>query len=174
MGIVSEKRGLDVLPAPTCPAALPIAGAMSVNAGVVCGVVANDRAKSDGIGVTAGQLAVQRRGGFGDTFLSMKRDASSVERLCCGDALPVLDERGHYARDSYTFCPVWQAEKARIEDGRPQMAGGGLLDPEPTEYDAEQDGGAPVGRSSLDDADPWDSALADLELFGDAPGPVFG
>jgi hypothetical protein len=135
---------------------LPIFGDRPGTCGVICRVMQQDRAKEDGVGVNAQQLAIAREGGEGDVFLTVETDPSTVERLCFGRGVPVLDERELPAnRDSYTYCPVWQAERQRIEDGRRQLDGrGGVRQ-------------APAG-SSWDSADPWAQARADLDVL--APG----
>jgi hypothetical protein len=151
---------------------LPIFGDRPGTCGVICRVMQQDRAKEDGVGVNAQQLAIAREGGEGDVFLTVETDPSTVERLCFGRGVPVLDERELPAnRDSYTYCPVWQAERQRIEDGRRQLAGGGVEDePEPVAHWDDGRGGvrqAPAG-SSWDSADPWAQARADLDVL--APG----
>lgn len=148
----------------TCPAALRIAGVSPGRAGIVCRVIQQDRQKADGIGVDPGQLAQQRVGGDGDTFLTIEKDPSTVENLCCGDALPVLDERevpGN--RASYTYCPVWQAERWREEQGQERL--GRQIEPDRTSYDFETDDELPGAVTTLEADDPWAQARADLELF---------
>jgi hypothetical protein len=89
--------------------------------------------------------------------------------VCRGDAIPVLDDAGGKVRDSYTYCPTWQAEKQRIAEGREQLKGGGLA-PEPDPPVAHFDDGrgnvreAPVG-STYDDPDPWSRARRDLDVL---------
>lgn len=142
-----------------------------------------DRAKEDGVGVNPAQLAIARAGGGGDVFLTIENDPSTVERLCFGEAVPVLDERevpGN--RASYTYCPVWQAEHKRVQDGRRQLAGGGVEDqPEPVSHfhDGRSPGswdpgilgrnGAPAG-SSYDSDDPWAQARRDLDVLAPQGG----
>jgi hypothetical protein len=146
-----------------------VAGVTPERAGVVCRVMQLDREKDDGVDVTAGQLAIARAGGEGDVLLTVKSDPSSIERFCCGDAIPVLDDAGGKVRDSYTYCPTWQAEKLRIAEGREQLKGGGLA-PEPDPPVAHFDDGrgnvreAPVG-STYDDPDPWSRARRDLDVL---------
>lgn len=167
----------------TCPAAARIEGACPSKSGVVCRVMQIDRMKDSGLGMDPAQLAIARRGGEGDVFLTIRSDPSTVERLCCGDSVPVADSKGHYARDSYTFCPVWQAEKQRIEQERDQLRGGGVLadfeqaEPEAVEHydDGERSklktgrNDAPVG-SSYDSADPWSKARSDLDILAPQEG----
>lgn len=137
---------------------------MPGRAGIVCRVIEKDRQKADGIGVDPAQLAQQRAGGDGDTFLTVEKDPSTVENLCCGDALPVLTERevpGN--RASYTYCPVWQAERWREEHGQEKL--GRPVEPERTSYDHEADLNGAV--TTLEADDPWAQAREDLDLFGE-------
>lgn len=153
---------------------MPIAGAWPNRSGVVCGVIANDRAREDGTGVTAGEFEFVRQGGDGDVFLSIELDPQAVLNLCCGSELPVLNDRevpGN--RASYTYCPVWQAEKDRIEAGR-EMLSEGATEPEPVAHYDDGRGGtrtAPAG-SSYDSPDPWAQARRDLDVL--APPPQGG
>lgn len=135
----------------------------------MCRVIARDRQAETGLDIDPAQLAIAREGGEGDTFLTVATDPSTVRNLCFGDAVPVLGERevpGN--RASYTYCPVWQAERARIDDGRRQLAGGGLEDePEAVSHWDDGRGGertAPAG-SSYDAADPWAQARRDLDVL---------
>lgn len=150
-----------------CPAARRIVGAIPANSGVVCGVIQNDRLKEKGLGMDPAQTAIARAGGTGDVFLTLKSDPSTVERLCCGDGVPVIDDRGGHARDSYTFCPVWQAEQKRIWAGRDELRGGGVV-ADPVEHydDGARTGlnGAPVG-STYDSKDPWAQGRKDLDVL---------
>lgn len=152
---IERRRALPTLPrSPRCPAAVIVEGALPERAGIVCAVVANDRKREDGVGITAGQLAIAREGGDGDVFLSIATDPSTVKNLCCGDAIPVLHEHEHPGgRDSYTYCPVWQAEKWRIEQGNDQL--GRPIEPEAVSH----------GVSTLEADDPWAQARRDAELF---------
>lgn len=126
-----------------------------------------DRAREDGTGVTAGQFEVVRRGGDGDVFLSLAGDPQAVKNLCCGGELPVLNDRevpGN--RASYTYCPVWQAEKDRIAAGR-EMLSEPLPEPEAVAHHDDGRGGtrvAPAG-SSYDSPDPWAQARRDLDVL---------
>lgn len=146
---------------------MTVAGACPSSCGVVCRIIARDRDRETGVDVTAGQLAISRDAG--DVFLTVESDPSTVERLCFGEDVPVLDERevpGN--RASYTYCPIWQAEHAREDDGRAQLAGGGLEDvPQPVSHWDDGRGGmrsAPAG-SSWDADDPWKQARRDLDLL---------
>lgn len=129
---VRRRPTLPVLPTPVCPAATIVRGVASYDGAIICGVHANENARADGLGMSAGQLGIARDGGAGEV-LTQKSDPTVVERLCCGAELPVLDDGGHYrssdggTRQAYTFCPSWQAEKMRIEMDRDQLKGGGLL-----------------------------------------------
>lgn len=153
-----------------CPAARAVAGVGPDTSGIVCGVIALDRSKEKGFGMNPAQLAVAREGGTGDTFLTLKSDPSTVERFCCGGALPVMDARGHYARDSYTYCPVWQAEKQRLEDARNGLAGGGVAGPEPVAHFDEGRGGGPVPGTTQAADDPWAQARRDLDVLAPPAG----
>jgi hypothetical protein len=165
---IARARALDLLPEPVCPAASAVAGATPGRCGFICRVVQQDRERERALGVTPAQAAFMREGGGGDTFLTIETDPSSVLNLCSGDAVPVLGERevpGN--RASYTYCPVWQAEKQRIADGRRQLAGGGLAEPEPVSHFDDGRGGAsvaPAGSSYASD-DPWAQARRDLDVL---------
>lgn len=117
-----------------------------------------------GEGMTAGEHAIAREGGDGDVFLTIETDPQAVERLCCGDALPVLgpsEVPGN--RASYTYCPVWQAERERIEAGREALSKPVEPDPPVAHWDDGRGGSreAPVG-SSFDSRDPWAQARRDV------------
>lgn len=168
MATIARARALPVLPTTACPAAAPIAGVTPDRSGVVCRVMQQDRERDPLLGVNAADAGFIREGGDGDVFLSIEKDPSGVANLCCGSALPVLSEDevpGN--RASYTYCPVWQAEKKRIAAGRDQLAGGGVIEPEPVSHWDDGRGGtrvAPAG-SSYDAADPWSQARRDLDLL---------
>lgn len=154
MSTIVRRRALDELPEPVCPAALPVAGVTPERAGFVCRVIEQDRGREAGLNMNPAQLAIARRGGDGDTFLTIKTDPSSVLNLCSGCAVPVLDERdvpGH--RASYTYCPVWQAEKDRIHEGREMLSE--PVEEEPVSY----------GVNSSESEDPWAAARRDLDVL---------
>jgi hypothetical protein len=170
MATLRRRSPLPMVPPVVCPAAAPIAGVTPERAGVICRVMAQDREREAGEGMNPAQLAVAREGGDGDVVLTVKGDPSTIERLCCGDALPVLDAHGHPGgRDSYTYCPVWQAEKLRVEEGRRMLKGGGLA-PEPDPPVAHFDDGrghvreTPVG-STWAAEDPWAQGRRDLDIL---------
>lgn len=152
---IARRAPLPELPkTPSCPAALIVEGAVPARSGIVCGVIANDRRREDGVGMNAGQLAVAREGGDGDVFLSLVGDPSTVKNLCCGDALPVLHDGEHAGgRDTYSYCPVWQAEKWRLEHDQDQL--GREVEPESVSH----------GVSTLEAEDPWAQARRDAEMF---------
>lgn len=162
---IARRAALPVVPSIVCPAASPIAGVTPERSGVICRVMLRDREKERGLDMHPGQLAIARDGSDG-VLMTAKSDPSTIERMCCGDAVPVLDDLA-YMRDSYTVCPVWQAEKKRIADGRHLLAGGGLA-PEPvSSYDdgmASEPGEAPP-NSTLAAKDPWAQAHRDRMLF---------
>lgn len=174
MPTIARSRALPVLPTRlACPAAAPIEGVTPFRSGVVCRVIQLDRQREAGLDMTPGQLQIARSGGDGDVFLSIEKDPQSVEQLCCGDAVPVIgpsEVPGN--RASYTYCPVWQAEKERIEEGRDVL--GKPVEQEElrtSHYDDGRGGtrAAPAG-SSYDSADPWAQARADLDLLAPQGG----
>lgn len=158
MAKLMRRGALPVLPPVRCPAAVPVAGVTPARCGVVCGVIANDRQRVDGVDMDPRQLAIAREGGDGDTFLTLAGDPSTIERFCCGDGLPVLDpfEKAG-GRDTYTYCPVWQAEKDRIWAGREELS----EKPEPELV-------AHGVSSSIEASDPWAQARRDLDVLAPA------
>jgi hypothetical protein len=173
MGTLTRRAALRDLPAVVCPAALPIAGALPSCGGVVCRVMAQERSRETGIGITPAMTARARDGSDG-VFLTLTGDPSTVERFCCGDGVPVMDNREKFGgRDTYTYCPVWQAEQERIADGRSQLAGGGVIE-EPEKVSHGDDGRgnvreAPAG-SSYAAQDPWAQARRDLDVLAPPTG----
>jgi hypothetical protein len=91
-----------------CPAARHLDGPPGKGPAVVCGVVANDVARSDQI--------VE---GGGDTgLLTAARDGGILFAFCRGQGLPTLGIReDENPRGHYTYCPTWRAEKDRIAAG---------------------------------------------------------
>lgn len=144
-----------MLPAePTCPAALPIFSALPERRGVVCRVMRREHERDAGLNMSAAASGFIQHEAEGGVFLSVKSDPRTVERFCHGCAVPVLDElsvRG--GRDSYTYCPVWQAEKDRIADGREHLTE--EVEPEPVSM------GVPEPVYS----DPWEQGRRDLDLL---------
>lgn len=171
MATLTRRAALPELPKARCPAALAIAGADQGSCGIVCRVMKNERATETGEGLNAAQTALARDGSDG-VFLTLTGDPSTVERFCCADDdPPVLDSSEKAGgRDTYTYCPVWQAEKLRIEQAREQLAGGGVEPEAEPEQVAHWDDGrgnsrqAPAG-SSYDSADPWAKAKRDLDIL---------
>lgn len=146
-------RRVDCSACPSCPAALPIAGACAAEQGVVCRVMQRDHEDDPGLGMSAAASGFIQHEATGGVFLTVKSDPSTVTKFCHGDALPVLDEDDVAGgRASYTYCPTWQAEKARIADGRDELLG----EPEPE----------PVAAGVTQDSreDPF-AAARDLELL---------
>ena len=172
---IMRTRALDSLPTrqPACPAAARVDGISPRTCGVVCRVIAQDRQKEAGLDVNPAQLAIAREGGHGDTFLSIEEDPSTVRNLCFGTGIPVLDDRevpGN--RDSFTYCPTWQAEYERRQAGRDQLAGGGLAEPPKVSHWDDGRGStreAPAG-SSYDSPDPWKQARRDLDVLAPPAG----
>jgi hypothetical protein len=96
--------------AATCPAVADmIAGARSGAGAVVCGVIA---------------LAIERDGSGGDARVEERRDDSTLAAYCTGRGIPQDVQRTHGGwveageRTCYTDCPVWRAEKERLERAR--------------------------------------------------------
>lgn len=165
---LTRRAELPVLPSrPVCPAAVVVHGAVPANSGVVCGVIFNERQRELGIGMNPAQTQVAREGGTGDVFLTLKSDPSTIERMCCGEGMPAMHD-GEYVggRESYTYCPVFQAEKWRIAEGQERL--GRVVAPESVEMDdgayVEGDAKSPPGTTLAAD-DPWAQARRDLELF---------
>lgn len=157
MATIARRRPLDKLPRTVCPAAQLVAGATKDRGGVICAVMAMDRGREAGLDMNPAQLEIARRGGEGDVFLTLAGDPSTVENFCCGDAVPVLSDRDlARGRDSYTYCPVWQAEKDRIEAGR-SMLSEPVPAPEPISH----------GVSTADSVDPWAQARHDVRVFAE-------
>lgn len=124
MATLTRTRALPVLPSgpPACPSALKVHGVTPEKAGVVCRVIEHDRQLESGVGMNPAQLAQAREGGDGDTFLSIVKDPSTVERFCFGDGVPVVNDLTvGSGRDSYTYCPVKQAEVWAAEHGQEQL-----------------------------------------------------
>lgn len=156
---------------PACPAALRVDGACESNAGVVCRVIEQDLKRELGTGMTAGQLGVMRES-TGGVFLTMGSDPSTVMRFCFGDAVPVLDNRGGKGRDSYTYCPVWQAELERLWEGKDRLTK--PVEPDPVSMGVDDDG-EPVGAETVSSSeDPWAARRALDDLAPPQPGELLG
>jgi hypothetical protein len=144
--------------APTCPAAAKIEGACTANSGVICRVFQREHEQVDPHGMSAGTYGFTKQA-TGGVLLTMKSDPSSVVRFCHGSDLPVVTDEDGQARDSYTYCPIWQAEKERIwagddsitNEAEPESVSMGLAD-------AIEDG-------SLGAGNPWAQARRDLDLL---------
>lgn len=124
----------------------------------------NQRQRELGLDMTPAQQEVKREADAG-AFLSLTQDPSGVEHLCCGDAVPVVhagEVPGN--RASYTYCPVWQADKARIWAGSDQLTEENI--PDRVSYGVEGQGpdGLPLG-TTLSDANPWASARRGLDTL---------
>jgi hypothetical protein len=146
---------LPVLPSePRCPAARAIAGACAAEQGVVCVVMQHDHEDDPGLGMSAAQTGFVHHEATGGVFLTVKSDPSTVTKFCHGDAIPVLDDEDVAGgRASYTYCPTWQAEKARIWEGRDDLLPS-VPDPEPVAH----------GVTASSEDDPW-AAARDVELL---------
>lgn len=113
---------------PRCPAAAPIAGACASQQGVICRVMQFDHEHDAGTGMNAAQSGFIQHEAEGGIYLNVKSDPSTVTAFCHGDGLPVLtDERREGGQAHHSYCPVWQAEKQRITEGRSEL----LEAPEP-------------------------------------------
>lgn len=146
-------KSLPMLPAePACPAAAPVAGVDRSSQGVVCRVMQRDHEDDPGLGMSAAATGFIHNEADGGVLLTVKSDPSTVTLFCHGDALPVLtDEEQPGGRAHHSFCPVWQAEKERIADGRHNL----LDEPEPEPVAA--------GVSTVDYSDPWAALRAGLD-----------
>lgn len=80
-------------PRATCPAATAFSPPVGPF-GIVCGVMARDRAE-EGV--------VSDRTDRGEIVMTTRTDPSPIRAFCTG---------------RYVECPVWQAEKRRIEERR--------------------------------------------------------
>jgi hypothetical protein len=93
----------------------------------VCRVIQQDREREDGIGLSAGGTGAAREAPDGVLQTVASGDWRINERLCCGQGVPVLHDDegpdGTNVSPHYTCCPKWQAEKARIAEGRDELAG---------------------------------------------------
>lgn len=175
MATIARRRELRVLPQVTCPAAVPIAGVTPERGGVVCGVIRRDRQLDDGLDMDPAQLQIARGEGehASDVFLTMKEDPSTVEYLCCGRELPVTDRRevpGN--RASYTYCPVWQAEKIRLEEDRELLSEEAREEPV-AHFDTgyrDAPGTLKQAQDSRAAADPWGRARRDLDILAPPEG----
>lgn len=176
MATLMRRAPLQVVGRAKCPAALPIYGASAACAGIVCRVMELDRSKEAGHGYSPAQHALSRDGDDG-VLLTAKSDPSTIERMCCADRdVPVLDhDEKPGGRDSYTYCPVFQAEKERIWAGRDLLAGGGVAPESVSSYDEgalRKHADRHVEQTVLQNAsvsgdgdDPWSQARRDLDLL---------
>lgn len=167
MATIARRRELRVLPQVTCPAAVPIAGVTPERGGVICGVIRRDRQLDAGLDMDPAQLQIARGEGeqASDVLLTLKEDPSTVERLCCGRELPVIDRHevpGN--RASYTYCPVWQSEKLRIREGREMLSDAPVEEPV-----AHFDAGHRTAASH-EAPDPWRQARRDLDILAPPEG----
>lgn len=85
------------MPEATCPAATLIEGPPARGPSALCGVMANERAQ---LGSGA-----ERNAEHGPLVTS-RDDPSSFHGFCCG---------------AYRKCPIWRAEKGRIEAARARV-----------------------------------------------------
>lgn len=157
-----------MVPRTVCPAAIPVAGVVTAKAGVICAVMRDDRAREQGFEMNPAQLEVARGDGAGGSgggvFLTVKSDPSTIERMCCADGVPVVNEFDKPGgRDTYTYCPVWQTEKDRIQTGREMLS-----DYEPPESvgvgaDGRELFADDIARRNAAEGDPWARARRDLD-----------
>lgn len=122
-------KELPTLPAmPACPAAASIAGVDYHSQGAICRIMQRDHEEDAGLGMTAAASGFIQHEATAGVLLTLKSDPDTVIHFCHGDAMPVADDREiPGGRAHYTYCPVWQAECERIEDGRDEL----LIDAEP-------------------------------------------
>lgn len=148
---------LPVLPQdPRCPAAFPIRGASLSQQGVVCRLM-KDAVESDpGERMTAGALG-RVRDTIGGVYLNLKSDPGTVTGFCHGDAVPVVTDEEGQGRASYTYCPVYQAEVKRREEGRREL----VVEEQPESVAMGVPGEAVL--ASHEAADPWAAARAGLD-----------
>jgi hypothetical protein len=151
---VRPVKSLPMLPVtPTCPAAVPIVGAMDSQQGVVCRVMQRDHVEDPGLNMGTAATGFIHHEASGGVYLNLKSDPSTVTKFCHGDAVPVLHDGDHQGRASYTYCPTWQAEKLRIAEGRDHLLDEPELEP------------VAAGVSVEEYRDPFGR---DLEMFGEA------
>lgn len=142
---------------PVCPAAAPIAGAVPEAAGVVCRIMKREYEQTPHDGMNAAQYGFTTREATGGILLTLKSDPSTVIRFCHGNAVPVLTNEDGLSRDSYTYCPVWQADRDAKLEGRKRAT----IDEEPEPVSM----GMPGAEHSLEASDPWGQARHDLDLL---------
>jgi hypothetical protein len=150
------SRELPVINAdPSCPAALPIAGASRAMRGVVCRAMQQDVGRDDGtaLGMNAGEYGFLQHDATAGVHLNLKSDPATLVGLCYGRGLPVITDADHQARDHHSYCPVWQAEKDRIAAGRSSLA------------EEQQPDPVSMGVASHEQPDPWAAARRDLDLL---------
>lgn len=95
-----------------CPAAEQLAGPPVGGPSVICRAMVGDEIQTDQIlhGQSVSPLVLARR------------DPSTLYGFCCGTAIPRSTDDDVEVRGSYTFCPVWEAEKKRIWERKEMMA----------------------------------------------------
>ncbi|MCA1571192.1 MAG: hypothetical protein LC798_12915 [Chloroflexi bacterium] len=134
-----------------CPAA-SLLKAADGEPRVICGVMHNRFEVVDSI----------LKGAARGVLLTMTDDPSSIQNLCCGRGLPVIDEPdvGH---DSHTCCPLWRLDR--------QMS---WAEAEAREATVSDDDAEPDDGPSLADLI---HGRASLEEYGDrfaGPAPQWG
>lgn len=60
-------------------------------------------------------------GESGSPVVSAQKDPSTLYGFCCGTAIPRATSDDERVRGSYTFCPVWELEQARIAENKEMM-----------------------------------------------------
>jgi hypothetical protein len=94
-----------------CPAATPLDGPEGTGPSILCGVIMNERKRSDQIS----------DGNYVGHHLEVGKDAVPVYGFCCGQGLPAVTGNEEHAHGHYTFCPKWRKEKERILEARRRL-----------------------------------------------------
>jgi hypothetical protein len=90
---------------PQCPAALPLEGPPGPGPSVVCRVMEQEKERI-------------KHGDSRAIHVIAAKNPNALFGFCCGRGLPVVDEVPEQGRGHHTACPVWRAEKLRIQEGR--------------------------------------------------------
>lgn len=150
--------GVDELPMllsrePGCPAAGKVAGTCGADQGVVCRAMQQDIERDDGtaLGMSAGDYGFLQHETNAGVLITVKSDPTTLLNFCYGRGLPVLTDAEHLARDHHSYCPVFQAEKDRIREGRDCLVE--EVQPEPVS----------MGVASHESSDPWEAARRGLD-----------
>jgi hypothetical protein len=80
--------------------------------------------------MTAAGAAAERNSSDG-VLLTTANDPGAVNRLCCGDGIPVVNSEQSDRREAqhHTDCPIYIAEGERAQDGEHAPLGGYPEDP---------------------------------------------